>query len=87
MRIFLLPLQDNIFDDKGANVNDAKVAMSLIDFRKIYILMGDEKMEVGGKIASMEWDSKGRYLAVVFQVCKIITIIYISYKYELRNTL
>lgn len=68
--IFSLPLQDNIFDVKKATNNDVKIAMRLIDLTKVNFSWDDDDyITVGGRIVSMEWDSTGKYLAILFQVC------------------
>lgn len=71
--VFSLPLQDNIFDDKKANNNDVKIAMRLIDLTKVNFSSddNDDYITVGGRIVSMEWNSTGQYLAIIFQVCKV----------------
>lgn len=72
--IFSLPLQDNIFDVKKAANNDVKIAMRLIDLTKVNFSSddNDDYITVGGRIVSMEWDPTGKYLAILFQVCKRI---------------
>lgn len=70
--IFSLPLQDNIFDVKKVTDNDVKIAMRLIDLTKVNFSWDDnDYITVGGRITSMEWDSTGKYLAILFQVCII----------------
>lgn len=71
--IFSLPLQDTIFHEKVAG-NDVKIAMRLIDLTKVNFSSDDDYITVGGRIISMEWDPTGKYLAILFQVCNIITI-------------
>lgn len=72
--IFSLPLQDNIFDVKKATNNNVKIAMRLIDLTKVNFSSddNDDYITVGGRIVSMEWDPTGKYLAILFQVCRNI---------------
>lgn len=78
--IFSLPLQDNIFDVKKATNNDVKIAMRLIDLTKVNFSSDDDDdyITVGGRIVSMEWDSTGKYLAILFQVCTKINILFLK---------
>lgn len=73
--VFSLALHTNIF--KKVIGNDVKIAMRLIDLTRVNFSSDDDEdyITVGGRITSMEWDSTGKYLAVLFQVCKIIIII------------
>ncbi|XP_014478045.1 PREDICTED: aladin [Dinoponera quadriceps] len=74
--IFSLPLRDNIFDDKKANNNDVKIAMRLIDLTKVNFASddNDDYVTAGGRIVSMEWNSTGRYLAIIFQDSPVIAL-------------
>ncbi|KAM0726937.1 Aladin [Formica fusca] len=74
--IFSLPLQDNIFDVKKATNNDVKIAMRLIDLTKVNFSWDDDDyITVGGRIVSMEWDSTGKYLAILFQDSPVIALV------------
>lgn len=66
--IFSLPLQENIFDVKKPSIDDAKMAVPLIDLTKVTFSSDDDFVTVGGRIIAMEWDLTGSYLAILFQV-------------------
>ena len=71
--IFSLPLQEQIFHVKQiGTINDDKVAVPLIDLSKVTFAPneGDVEVTLGGRVISMDWDPKGKYLAVLFQVLK-----------------
>ncbi|KAJ8686499.1 hypothetical protein QAD02_022293 [Eretmocerus hayati] len=68
--IFSLPLQEQIFNVKKAgSSDDNKVAVPLIDLSKVVFTCDedDARIVVGGRVVSMDWDSTGRYLAIIFQ--------------------
>ena len=65
--IFSLPLQENIFDVKKASLDDAKMAVPLIDLTKVNFSSDDDYVTVGGRVVAMEWDPTGKYLAILFQ--------------------
>ena len=73
--VFSLPLEEHIFDvKKSSSLDDVKVAIPLIDLSKFTFTNPDddeEEVTVGGRVISMDWDSSGRYLALIFQVCRI----------------
>ncbi|XP_058796068.1 aladin [Phymastichus coffea] len=75
--VFSLPLQEQIFDvKKSGTLNDTKVAAPLIDLSRVTFSSdeGDLDYTVGGRVVSMDWDSVGKYLAIMFQDSPMVAI-------------
>ncbi|KAG7200742.1 hypothetical protein KM043_001291 [Ampulex compressa] len=75
--IFSLPLQENIFDTKRTSFADMQVAMPLMDVTRVNFSSDDncDYVVAGGRIASMEWDPTGRFLAILFQDSPLIALV------------
>lgn len=75
--VFSLPLQEQIFNEKKVGpLNGAKVAAPLIDLSKVTFSSdeGDMDYTVGGRVVSMDWDSLGKYLAIMFQDSPVVAV-------------
>ncbi|XP_017763140.1 PREDICTED: aladin-like [Eufriesea mexicana] len=73
--IFSLPLQENIFNIKKPSLDDAKMAIPLIDLARVNFASDGDYVTVGGRVIAMEWDPTGRYLAILFQDSPCIALI------------
>ncbi|XP_066581677.1 aladin-like [Prorops nasuta] len=76
--IFSLPLQETIFEGTKTGVSDdAKIAVPLIDMTKVTFssAINADRIVVGGRIISLDWDNSGRYLAVLFQDSPVVVLL------------
>ncbi|XP_014235763.1 aladin [Trichogramma pretiosum] len=73
--VFSLPLQEQVFDSKVVS-SDTKAAVPLIDLSKVSFASENEgeEISVGGRVVAMDWDPKGKYLAIMFQNSPMIAI-------------